>query len=453
MTAPVKPDDEAAARRAAAIAEKRRKDHLAAVAAKKAAAGNVAHLHPTEAAAAKPAAPAPAKPAPAKPAVVAAPPKNLRRVAARATAMTRHYGLLMAFVGMVLLPVIATASYLYLWAADQYASNFAFTLRSEESTSAVGLLGGLGGALGTTNSDTQDTEVLYEFIRSQDMVAAVDAEVDLRSIYTRDGSDVLLRFGDGGTIEDLTSYWQRMVRVSYDSASGLMELRVLAFDPADATRIARAIHGESTRMINELSAVAREDATRYARDDLETTVEKLKVAREAMTEFRVRNQIVDVTADLQGQTALVSTLQAQLATALIDIDVLAGSTRQDDTRLQQAQRRIEVIEERLRLERAKFGQAEGPNGESYAAVVGEFERMAVDRQFAESAYTAALAAYDTAVAEANRRSRYLATFIQPTQAEKSQYPQRAMNVGLVALFSFLIWAIFSLVFYSLRDRR
>ncbi|NCT11795.1 MAG: sugar transporter, partial [Rhodobacterales bacterium] len=54
---------------------------------------------------------------------------------------------------------------------------------------------------------------------------------------------------------------------------------------------------------------------------------------------------------------------------------------------------------------------------------------------------------------ANRQSRYLAAYIRPTLAEKSEFPQRELMLGIVALFSFLIWAILSLVYYALRDRR
>jgi capsular polysaccharide transport system permease protein len=57
------------------------------------------------------------------------------------------------------------------------------------------------------------------------------------------------------------------------------------------------------------------------------------------------------------------------------------------------------------------------------------------------------------VAQANRQSRYLAAYIQPTIAEKSEYPQHGLIVGLVSLFTFLTWSILALVYYSLRDRR
>lgn len=77
----------------------------------------------------------------------------------------------------------------------------------------------------------------------------------------------------------------------------------------------------------------------------------------------------------------------------------------------------------------------------------------MDREFAEQAYLVALAGYDGARAEANRQSLYLAAYIQPTRAERSDFPQRELLVAIVGMFSFLIWAISGLVFYALRDSR
>jgi capsular polysaccharide transport system permease protein len=377
----------------------------------------------------------------------------VRPLASPARVRKRHKGLFAAFVICAILPVAAAAWYLYNRAADQYASTVAFTVRSEDISSAADLLGGLGGALGGGSGGSSDSDILYEFIRSQEMVANLDVQLDLRRLYTahRD-TDPLLSFHPDGTIEDLTSYWQRMVRISYDAGTGLMELRVLAFDPAQAKLIAEAIFAESTRMINALSAIAREDATRYARDDLELAVERVKATREALTSFRVATQIVDPTADLQGQMGLLNTLQAQLAEALIEMDLLSNSSRAGDPRLEQAKRRIEVIESRIAAERRKFGVG-APGDKSYATTIAEFERLAVEREFAEQTYSVARSTYDAARAEANRKSRYLAAYINPTLAEKAEFPQRVLIVGMVALFAFLIWAIGALVYYSLRDRR
>lgn len=373
-----------------------------------------------------------------------------RSMARPARIMPRHRGLFVSFAIGVLLPVIATAIYLYGWAQDQYASTLGFTVRSEETATTVDLLGGIGRSLGGTGT-AGDSDVVYEFIRSQELVRAVDERLDLRSIWSRHrDADPLMSYDPSGTIEDLTDYWQRMVRISYDAATGLIELRALAPTPGEARAIAEAIYDESTQRINELSAIAREDATRYAREDLDLAEERLKSARELLTAFRIENRIVDPTADIQGQMGLLNTLEGQLAAALIDLDLLSRTARAEDPRVQQAQRRIDVIQERIDAERRKFGARE--NG-SYAVTVAEFERLSVDREFAERAYVTALAAYDAARAEANRKSRYLAAYISPTLAEKSEFPQRELIVALVALFAFLGWAILSLIYYSFRDRR
>lgn len=377
----------------------------------------------------------------------------VRPLARRARPRRRHWGLMVSFLIFVVVPVAAAGWYLYDRAVDQYASSLGFTVRSEDVSSAVDILGSFAPSLGSSGS--HDADILYEFIRSQELVKAIDERVDLRSLFSRHAAtDPLFSFDPDGTIEDLTAYWDWMLRLSYDTGSGLMEVRILAFEPQEARAIALAVYDVSSEMINALAATAREDSTRYARDELEMGVERLKQAREALTAFRIETQIVDPTADIQGQMGLLNTLQAQLAAALIDLDLLAGVARENDPRLTQAERRIEVIQARIADERQKFGiGGEGPGGENYATTIAEFERLAVDREFAERAYIAALSAYDAARAEADRQTRYLAAYIRPTLAERAEYPQRGMILGIVFLFSFLTWAILSLVYYSLRDRK
>ncbi|SHH17056.1 capsular polysaccharide transport system permease protein [Cognatiyoonia sediminum] len=390
-------------------------------------------------------------PAQPKPAENTAP-KQSKPIAGPSRKKGRHWGLLLYFVILVVLPIAAAVWYLNTKAVDQYASTVAFTVRSEDVSSATDLLGGLGSTF--SGSTSTDTDILYEFIRSQPLVAAVDERVDLKSIYSPPHeTDPIFGLNPDSTIEEMTDYWQRMVRVSYDASSGLMELRVLAFNPEDATTLAQVIFEESSAMINDLSAIAREDATRYAREDLDLALERLKGAREALTSFRIANEIVDPSADIQGQVGLVNTLQAQLAEALIELDLLTSSTRAGDPRLVQTEKRVEVIEERIRQERRKFGVGSAVDDSGYATTIAEFERLAVDREFAEQAYGLALAAFDSARAEANRQSRYLAAYIEPTMAEKSEFPQRLLMIFIVALFSFLIWSIGSLAYYALRDRR
>ncbi|MGY6409643.1 MAG: sugar transporter [Alkalilacustris sp.] len=374
-------------------------------------------------------------------------------VAPAARSRPRHLVLALSFVAIVLLPTAVAAWYLHARAVDQYASITAFSVRSEDTRSALDVLGRLGAFAGG-GSASRDAEILHQFVQSQEIVANIDARLDLRALYSRHHrTDPVFGFRPDGTIEDLTAHWNRMLRIAFDPGNGLMELRALAFDPDEAQAIARAVLEESAVRINELAAIAREEATRHAREDLEVALERLRQAREAVTEFRVRTRIVDPAADIQGQMGLLNTLQGQLAAAMIDLDLLRETTREGDPRITQTERRIEVIRARIEEERARFGGGAGPAGEDFATVMAEFERLNVDREFAEQAYRSALSAFDAAVAEAQRNSIFLATHVAPTRAESARYPERGVLLALTGFFLFLGWSVGALIYYSVRDSR
>lgn len=393
--------------------------------------------------------PVQAPPVQAKPAE----PQKVPAAVAWARMRLRHYGILFSFLAIVVAPALATLAYLYLIAEDQYASTVSFSVRSEEIAPSLSLLGSLSSLQGNS---TVDADILYEYIQSQDLVQGVDEKLDLRAIYSKATGDPVFAFDKDGSIEDLVAYWGSMVKIFYDRGTGLIELRVQAFDPHDAQNVAAAIYADSSRLINQLSATGREDTTRYAKEDLDAAVTRLKEARTALTEFRSRTQIVDPSADIQSQMGLLSTLQQQLTAAMIELNLLQSSASpKGDPRIGETERRIAVIQKMIEDERAKFGvgSAAKPGDDSFSTLVGEFERLSVDREFAEKAYLAALAAYDGAVAAAQRQNRYLAAHVRPTLAEAALYPQR-LQISLVVFALLLaIWGILMLVYYSVRDRR
>ncbi|WP_246133148.1 sugar transporter [Paracoccus aurantiacus] len=354
----------------------------------------------------------------------------------------------MSFLLVVIIPLIACGVYLKGYAKDQYASHLGFSVRSEGLSS--GTLELLGGITGLSESTTSDPDILYKFLTSSELVQRIDERLDLVAIWSRAKDDPVFAYQGGHTIEDLVAHWERMVSVYSDS--GMLDVRVLAFDATDAQKITEAIFDESSSMINDLNAVARADSIRYAREELDKAVERLKVARQTMTEFRNRYQLVDPVADVQGQLGILSSLQQQLAEALINRGILDTNAREADPRIEQADVRIRVIREQIEQERQKFG-GQATDGEQLSSVVGEYERLAVDREFAETTYTAALAAYDLAQAQAQQKSRYLAAYVKPTLAQTAEYPQRLKIFLITASFLLLIWTIGVLIYYSVRNRR
>jgi len=384
----------------------------------------------------------------------AAPAIMVQPIASPAKMKRRHWGLMFSFLLFVLGPLVGIIFYLWTYAQDQYISTTGFTVRSQESGGATELLGGLAQFAG--GSTASDSDILYEFIQSQEMVEAVDARVDLRAHYSGPWpEDWAFAIWPDSSVEDLIWYWQRIVGISYDSGTGLIEVQAQAFDPDTAQKITTEIVRESQDRLNALNSQARTDAMRYANADLEAAIAQLKSAREALTKFRTRTNIVDPAADIQARLGVMTNLQQKLAEALIEHDLLLTTTKENDPRLTQAQRRIDVIRERIVIERQTFTSANtetGAVGEDYPTLISEFEALNVDLDYAQEAYHAALAARGVARDDVARQSRYLATYIKPTRPQSSEYPERFILSGLAGVFLLLIWSILTLVYYSVRDR-
>jgi len=393
-------------------------------------------------------APAGVKPAPG-PAVV-----QVQPIARPAQMKPRHWGLAFSFLLMVLGPLVGIIFYLWTTATDQYISTTGFTVRSQESGGATELLGGLAQFSGGTTAS--DSDILYEFIQSQEMVEAVDAQLDLRARYSGPWpEDWAFAIWPDADLEELIWYWHRIVGISYDSGTGLIEVQAVGFDPETAQLINSTIVAESQDRINALNNQARADAMRYANADLDEAVDLLKMAREALTKFRTRTRIVDPAADIQARMGVMTNLQQQLAEALIEYDLLATTTAASDPRVIKAQRRIDVIRERIVIERQTFTSTTtetGAVGEDYPTLISEFESLTVDLEYAEQTYRAALAAREVARDDVARQSRYLATYIKPTRPQTPEYPERYILSALAGLFLLLVWSILALVYYSIRDR-
>jgi capsular polysaccharide transport system permease protein len=390
---------------------------------------------------------APDAPAPRPEAVAAPAPLPAR-------ARPRHWGALASFLLLVALPFLAVTAYLFTRAADQYHSEAAFSVRSEEAGAAsAGLLGAL---TQISSGSAPDAAILYEYIRSPEIVAALDADLDLRTIWNRAGGDwaegdPVFTLGADPTIEALHRQWRRMVAVSYDSATGIIDVVARAFTPEDARAIARAILAESSALVNALAEQAREDAVRFAREELAEAEDHLRDVRAELADFRQAHSLVDPSADVAGQSGLLNALNAELAQALVDRDVLTSYAAEGDQRVIQADRRIAAITERIEDERATLGVT-GVAG-TLPELVGRFEELSLDLEFANQAYTQALAGLAAARAEARRQSRYLAAHVSPTLADTALYPRRTLLAGLAGLFLLLGWGTLMLVYYNVRDSR
>ncbi|MBV1868823.1 MAG: hypothetical protein KUG69_13100 [Marinosulfonomonas sp.] len=371
------------------------------------------------------------------------------RTPAKRRLKLRHFLVMLSFLAIVVGPTAIGTGYLFTRATNQYHSLAAFSVSSEEFSNPLEILSAF---TQTGGSSAPDSEILYDFIRSQTVIERIDAVLNLRSIFNRPENDPFFALGEDRSIEELIDYWDRMVSVSIDSSTGVLEIEVRAFSAEDATKVLTEIINQSSTLVDDLSRIAQSDAMKFTLEDLGLAEERLKLIRRRIRDFRTEHQIIDPEADVQSQIGVVSALQSELASALVSYEMIYNYSNTEDPRLVNLKRRIDAIRSQIASERNLISSSVSGN-KPLSEIIGEFEELLVDLEFSQNTYSAALVSEEQARLEARRKSRYLSVHIPPTTAQESVYPERYLLSALLLACAFAAWGVLVMIYYNVRDRR
>ena len=193
-------------------------------------------------------------------------------------------GHLLAFLLLAFVPTVAAGVYLYGFAADQYVAEFRFNLRraAEPVLTGGANSGSPTGALvatGLTASQIWDSQTIVQFIRSRDVVDALETELGFDRLYRRAEVDWVSRLGEARSIERKTEYWRGMVEPFFDAMTGVISVSVRAFTPEDALAVANAVLKSAEKTVNELSTRAQKDAIAFGEEEVAKADRRLVEAR------------------------------------------------------------------------------------------------------------------------------------------------------------------------------
>ncbi|ASJ63835.1 RkpR, polysaccharide export protein (plasmid) [Sinorhizobium meliloti] len=311
----------------------------------------------------------------------------------------------------------------------------------------------------SSGSTVSDSYIIMDYILSERMAADADRRFKLEEVYATRGLDFFYGIGSDLPIEDKLAYWRDMVKVSFDHASGIMQVSVKAFEPKQAQEIAQFIVDQSDNLVNSLSLSARNDVLRAAQDEVLAGEARLSKARASLRVYRDKSQEISPDQAAKLAVQLIGGLEEELTKLNADLATAKSQMGEDTPRIRVLKTRIESLEQQLAVERQRLGTGErtpssavDPNSPDVAGRIAQFEELETEREFAERAYTAALASLEKARLEANNRQRYLALFIEPTLSELAQYPSRLLNALLVTLGLLFAWGIGVMSYYNIRDR-
>jgi len=362
------------------------------------------------------------------------------------------------FVVFVLVPTAVTILFYGFVAADQYATESAFSVRgATASTSSIDIASmfGVGGTGGDT--ETADSYILQEYIQSREMVEHLVAEANFLEIYSRPSADAYYRLDPETSIEGLVSYWQTMSAVEYDTDTGIIEMVVRAFRPADAEVITKKVLEKSEELINFLSLRAREDSLKTARNELKISEQRYSDARKKVAAYRGTEREIDPTAVATSRQSLVGSLEGQLAEKEAELTALLSTMSQNSPRVVYVRNQIDSLQRQIAKERLSVAvrdstSTDQPDQPVLTERLSNYEEIVAEREFAERAYVSSLAALESARVDALKQQRYLAVFLSGNAPEDSTYPQAIRWTAIVFGSLFLVWGLVALIGAAIRDR-
>lgn len=366
---------------------------------------------------------------------------------------TRSYGSYIGFFLCVIVPTIVVSIYLWGFASNQYVAEFRFSVQDTSptatTTAAATSIMALAGASGSANNTNY---VVADFLTSREVVEELQKRINVVSLYSKPQIDWWDRFNSRKPLEKFVTYWQGVSSANYDPVTGIAVATVRAFSPEDALLVGKTMVELSEELVNRIAGRAAKDAVKYAQQEVNRAQQRLREISAKMRDYRNRVGVIDPTASVSASNAtLIQNQRAMLAQLQTQLDSLTRQNLKPNAPvIISLTNQIKAVREQLAQVEADVGH--GVNGASLSKVVGEYEDLKLDQQFAQSMLTSTMQALDQARANAAAQHLYITPYVRPNLPRSSTYPDRPFMTAVTAFFGFAFWIVALLIIRSIRER-
>lgn len=356
----------------------------------------------------------------------------------------------LGFWWIVALPTTVSALYHGLVAADVYISESKFVVRMPQRQQAPSLMGALLQGSGFMRSQ-DDTFSVHDYMLSRDAMQALDAQIGLRRAFAGSPLDPLSRFPApwlDDSAESLFRYYTGRTSVHFDAATSISTLRVSAFSAQDAQRINRDLLQLGEQLVNRINVRGRGDMVRFAQADVAQAEQRAKAAAVALAAFRQDRGVYDPDRQSALQLQGVGRAQEELASARGVLGQVLQAAPQNP-QVPALRLRVQQLEQTVAAETARVTGRAG----SLSSKSGDYERLSLERSFAERQLAGALAALEAARSDAQRQQLYLERVVQPHLPDHALEPRRLRNVLATLVMCMLLWGVATLMLAAVREHR
>lgn len=362
--------------------------------------------------------------------------------------------LLTSYLLLVLLPTCIYLVYMVAFESRAYLSEIRMTVlaadkqQSSIASTATSVLKRLVSS--TAVDTTRDSHIVLNYVKSRTIIEDLGGRAYIEKFYSKPEIDHFSRLPPGEKMEEVLDYWRSRVTASVDTISGILTVKVAAYDPLDAKTIAGDIDRCGEKLINDVSLRSRRDALEKSTGEMERARAALAQVREKLLTYRNANQIIDPEARAKSLGESIAKLTTEKIDAETSLDVLTRSGTTDSPVIRILHSKIDTYDRQIATLKASLTAPQAAG--TVSSQIADYEGLKLDEQFAERVYLISQEADLRARQELYKQQLYLVTIVPPLLPEEATYPKIFANLSLLLASLSLVWAIGALVWASVEDQ-
>ncbi|MET3761223.1 hypothetical protein [Sphingomonas sp. UYEF23] len=349
----------------------------------------------------------------------------------------------------VIIPTAIAIVYFLFLASDVYISESRFVVRSPDKPATTGL-GVLLKSTGFTNGG-DEIYAAESFIQSRDALKALNRRGSYANAYTAPQisfADRFNGFGFNGSFEALYKYYKSKIQIEHETTASITTLSVRAYSPEEAYRVNSQLLQMAEATVNDLNERGRRDLIQFASVEMQEAKTKAREAALALSSFRNRQGVVDPEKQATVQLGMISKLQDEVIAGRSELLQLRSIAPQNP--------QISVLETKVRgLEREMQDQLSMVAGgqKSLSSTAAQYQRLALESQFADKQLGAAMSSVQDASNEARRKQAYLERIVQPSRPDEATEPRRWRGILSTLLLGAVAWGIVTMLLAGVKEHK
>ena len=353
------------------------------------------------------------------------------------------------FLLTVVVPTVLATIYFGLIASDVYVSESRFVVRSPDKQMGSGLGALLKGAGFSRAQD--DSYTVHDYVLSRDALKEINDKLGVGKAFASGHVDLFSRFGGldfDVSFEALHRYYQKKVEMLQDSVSSISTLTVRAYTAQDAVGINQKLLELSEALVNRMNERGRQDLIRSAALEVSNAETKAKAAGLALSAYRTAKGVVDPERQATAQLQQVAKLQDELIATKTQLAQLKAFTPQNP-QIPAMQLRAKTLQGEMDIETGKVTGGE----RSLSNKAADYQRLALEREFADKQLGSALASLEQARNEAQRKQVYIERIVQPSLPDLAMEPRRLRSILATFVLGLVAWGILSMLLAGVREHQ